>query len=138
MSQTEKLVSTSGDVRVAKHQDIRRMTEILFDGLRGTKFFHIIYPDVDREHWIDVLADYCAQHVGDPHSIALVSEDTIGTITGMVYGRIFSDDVPGAKRRPLDGINQAEQNKMGNSTFKNKLITKYGSILCKSVSKPQI
>jgi hypothetical protein len=124
-------------VRVAQPQDVRQMTEILFDGLVSTKYFEVVYPDIDREHWIDVLADYCSQHVDDPNSVALVTEDQDGSVTGMVYGRFLARDVKPAKRKPLRGIVQAEHNKMDNGAFKERLIAKYGSFLCKSTARPR-
>lgn len=120
-------------VRVAKHQDVRQMTKILFDGLKATNYFHIVYPNVDEEHWIDVLADYCSQHVEDPNSVALVTDDQEGKITGMVYGRFLSRDVIGASRKALVGIEEAEHKKMDNGAFKESLISQYGRILCESM-----
>lgn len=111
---------------------MRRMTEILFDGLKGTKYFDIVYPSVKQEDWIDVLADYSAQYVDDPNSIALVYEDPEGIITGVMYGRSLSKEVAIGKRRHLDGTNHAEYDKMDDEAFQDKLIDSYGSILCKS------
>lgn len=119
-------------VRIAKRQDVRRMTEILFDGLKGTKYFDIVYPSANQGDWIEILADYSAQYVDDPNSIALVYEDSEGIITGVMYGRSLSKEVAIGKRQHLDGTNLVEYGKMDDKAFQDKLIDSYGSILCKS------
>lgn len=106
------------------------MAKVLYEGLRTLPTFSICWPDAQRDNWLDFQADYCAQHVGEPHSVAFVTTDEDGAMTGMAYGRFLDGNTaPAWSGLTVTGCNVDELDKMDDSKFQKTLIEKYGGVL---------
>lgn len=116
-------------VRTAQHQDTPQMAEFLYDGISLTKFFPVLYPATEKENWLDVQADYCAQHIGKPNSVAVVTQNEEGTVTGMAYGR-FIPEAAVLTDKEIFGRDDNEIDKLENGTIQEMLTEKYGGVFC--------
>jgi hypothetical protein len=122
--------STQWSVRVARAADTELMGKVLYDGLSTTACFAVVWGNTKKEDWINVQADYCAQHIDQPNSVAFVAQDASGIVTGMAYGK-FIPEAGTPKGDPIIGTDQRQLQKLENGTTQKMLTEKYGSIFCK-------
>jgi hypothetical protein len=115
---------------IATKEDVKQMAEVLYEGLRSAKYWTVIYPSVKPVDWIEAQADFCLQHVDQPDSVAYVTKDCKGQITGMAYGRLINDNGQ-PKCRAIPGRDDEEYRKIDNASFHEKLVEKYGGVFCK-------
>lgn len=113
------------------------MARILYESLRtGLQYFSVVWPGAQEDDWISVQADYCIQHLEEPHSVAFVITDERGDVSGMAYGR-FLDLNTGmfSSAVTMIGCDIHELDKMENRTFHKALIERYGGVLCEHLAK---
>jgi hypothetical protein len=119
-------------IRVPRKEDATEMAHVLYEGLRPLRHFSILWPRAQRDNWIEVQADYCIQHLEERHSVAFITVDDEGTMTGMVYGRFLdAETLPASTGLKLIGCDNVELGKLENQTIHKALIEKYGGVLCK-------
>lgn len=118
-------------MRVPVKKDATEMAQVLYRGLQPLRHFSIVWPNARQDNWTEVQADYCKQHLEEPHSVAFVTTDSKGAMTGMAYGRFLdADTVPASSRLTLIGCDTEELGKLENQTMQKALIRKYGGVLC--------
>ncbi|KAJ9095076.1 hypothetical protein QFC20_006764 [Naganishia adeliensis] len=118
-------------IRVPQKKDAQEMARILYEGLRtGLQYFSVVWPGAQEDNWISVQADYCTQHLEEPHSVAFVTTDKQGNMSGMAYGRFLDlNTVPSSSTVTMIGCDTDELDKMENRTFQKVLIEKHGGVL---------
>lgn len=126
-------------VRPAQHNDAPEMARVLLEGLRNSLFFSVLWPTVNKSNWLQVQADYCQQHIEEPNSVALVSTNEIGALTGMIYGRILTEKLTSAETALVDiGIDTGVLEELDDEPFQKSLIERYGGILCEYLGKADL
>lgn len=118
-------------IRLPQKKDVPEMARILYEGLRHLPYFSVLWPSAQEENWIDVQADYCIQHLEEPHSVAFVTVDEQGILSGMAYARFLDPNtVPASSTLTIVGCDTGELGRLENGTLQKVLIDKYGGVLC--------
>jgi hypothetical protein len=129
-------------IRVPRKNDAMTMADVLYKGLQplrlGVRLLQMISvvlglnvdPDIPV-HTGPEDGEYYRDHLEEPHSVAFVTTDDRGTMSGMAFARFLNaDTVPYPSRVTLPGCDEEELAKVGNRNFQRALIAKYGGILC--------
>lgn len=106
------------------------MAKVMFDNLSQEELFRVLYPGFEKENWLSAHAKYCAQHIGPPHSVAFVTQNDEGVITGMAYGRFRPEAAP-VSVQTINGRNDEEMDKLVSDSTNEMLIDRYGGVFCK-------
>ncbi|KAJ9110333.1 hypothetical protein QFC20_002928 [Naganishia adeliensis] len=109
-------------VRPAQKNDAPEMARILYEAMRTTRSFGAVWPAVYKDNWLDVQADYCQQHINEPHSVALVSTDEKRALSGMLYGRFVTEEIASAETTLVDyGIDTGVLGRLDDEPFQSLL-----------------
>lgn len=118
-------------VRLARKNDAPEMARVMYEGLRHLQYFSVLWPGAQKINWINVQTDYCVQHAEEPDSVAFVTADQAGTMSGMAYGRFLGlNTVPVSSAITMIGCDIHELRKLGSGTLQKALTEKYGDVLC--------
>jgi hypothetical protein len=118
-------------IRKATPSDSVAISRILWVTNARAGDWPTIAPNVVEENWIQAHTEIARLYTALPHALAIVAEDSEAQVLGVAIGRELAPGLTGVKGRiVVIGMNDEENDKMGNSDFKTSYTSKYGKVFC--------